>query len=286
MPLLYYWRPDNYARDRRFGFGFHLNQSSPAMSTVEPGDSLWAFTQRRSDGSYVLAAELVVRALTQNPANYRYGQWRIWGDLHRSRYFDVDVGPRVEPIIRALGVKAGASRLGQSFQGHAAVRPISPAAHRMLSEFTRDLPILETAAIYPEDEFEARLVHEEPVRNLMVQETGITRDVRVRYLFESIDVHRARKNIQSLHELYGGRCQICLYNPQKLYGQRICHGHHIQWLSRGGDDELENMVLVCPNHHSAIHKDDAPFDYGDFSFRFTNGLCETLAVNHHLPSAN
>src|SRR5690606_26018838 len=110
---------------------------------VAAGDSLWAFTQRRSDGSYVLAAELVVRALTKNPANYRYGQWRIWGDLHRSRYFDVDFGPRVEPVIRALGVKAAASRLGQSFQGHAAVRLISPAAHRMLAEFTRDVPVVE-----------------------------------------------------------------------------------------------------------------------------------------------
>jgi 5-methylcytosine-specific restriction enzyme A len=46
MPLLYYWRPDNYARDHRFGFGYHLNQSSPAMRLSGPGDSLWAFTQR------------------------------------------------------------------------------------------------------------------------------------------------------------------------------------------------------------------------------------------------
>src|SRR5690606_28732147 len=135
---------------------------------------------------------------TKNPANYRYGQWRIWGDLHRSRYFDVDFGPRVEPVIRALGVKAAASRLGQSFQGHAAVRLISPAAHRMLAEFTRDVPVVETAAIYPEDEFEARLVHDEPIRKLMVQETSTTRNIRVHYLFESVDVRRARKNIQSL----------------------------------------------------------------------------------------
>jgi hypothetical protein len=26
--VLYYWRPDNYLRDRRFGFGYHLNQNS------------------------------------------------------------------------------------------------------------------------------------------------------------------------------------------------------------------------------------------------------------------
>jgi len=286
MPLLYYWRPDNYARDRTFGFGFHLNQNSPAMSSVSPGDSLWAFTRRRSDSAYVLAAELVVRALTQNPVNYRYGKWRIWGDLHRSRYFDIDVGPRIEPVIRNLRVKAASSRLGQSFQGHAAVRPIGVEAHQLLSEYARELPILETAAIYPEDEFEARLVHDESVRRLMVRETGAVQSHRLRYLFDTVDVRRARKNVNALDELYGGQCQICRYDPRERYGHRICHGHHIQWLSRGGEDVLENMVLVCPNHHSAIHRDDAPFDFADFSFSFGNGLREALAINHHLPGAN
>jgi 5-methylcytosine-specific restriction enzyme A len=100
MPLLYYWRPDNYRRDRAFGFGFHLNQNSPAMAAVSLGESLWAFTRRPRDSQYVLAAELIVRAVTQNMENYRYGRWRIWGDLERSRYFDVDLGPRVDPVVR------------------------------------------------------------------------------------------------------------------------------------------------------------------------------------------
>ena len=60
MSLLYFWRLDNYRRDRVFGFGYHLNQNSPAMATVGPGDSLWAFTRRARDGLYLLAAELIV----------------------------------------------------------------------------------------------------------------------------------------------------------------------------------------------------------------------------------
>ena len=50
---------------------------------IDIGDSLWAFT-RTSDGCYVLAAELVVRAKTLNPPNFRYGRYRIWGDLNES----------------------------------------------------------------------------------------------------------------------------------------------------------------------------------------------------------
>jgi len=60
MSVLYYWRPDNYRRDAVFGFGYHLNQDSPALAQVAPGESVWAFTRSR-DGRYVLAAELVVR---------------------------------------------------------------------------------------------------------------------------------------------------------------------------------------------------------------------------------
>lgn len=60
MPLLYYWRDDNYARDLNFGAGYHLNQKSQRLHEIEKGDSLWAFT-RAPNGRYVLAAELVVQ---------------------------------------------------------------------------------------------------------------------------------------------------------------------------------------------------------------------------------
>ncbi len=66
------------------------------MARALPGDSLWAFTRRTHDGLYILAAELVIRAVTRNPPNYRYGIYRAWGDLARSRYFDVELGPSAE----------------------------------------------------------------------------------------------------------------------------------------------------------------------------------------------
>ncbi len=56
---------------------------------VEVGDSVWAFT-RNGEGRYVLAAELVVRAKTRNAPGSRYGAYRVWGDLKRSRYLRVD----------------------------------------------------------------------------------------------------------------------------------------------------------------------------------------------------
>lgn len=282
--ILYYWRPDNYTRDRRFGFGYHLNQNSRALAGLSPGETVWAFT-RDTLRRYVLASALVVKAVTRNPPNYRYGSYRVWGDLERTRYFDVDLGPTAEELIRHLSVTTGAKILAQSFQGHRAVKPLSLADHLLLEEFARNLPVLGRVRIYPEDEFEARLLLGPSAREAVVREGRAEYGIRSRYLYETVDVTRARRHVEQLQRLYRGRCQICLFDPHDRYGRNLCHGHHIQWLSRGGEDAPENLVLICPNHHSAIHQDDASFDYTDLAFRFSNGLAEHLRLNEHLPLA-
>lgn len=36
--------------------------------------------------------------------------------------------------------------------------------------------------------------------------------------------------------------------------------HHIEWLSQGGDDTIENTVALCPNCHKKMHIVDDPRD--------------------------
>lgn len=111
------------------------------------------------------------------------------------------------------------------------------------------------------------------------EEYGITWQRR-EYLFRQAPA-RNRQLVQELQELYQGKCQLCLWDPRDIYSESLCHGHHIRWLSRGGEDSKENIVLICPNHHSAIHGCDAPFDYRDFAFEF-GAHREQLRINHHL----
>jgi 5-methylcytosine-specific restriction enzyme A len=277
MNVLYYWRSDNYVRDRRFGFGYHLNQNSPVLAAVESGDSVWAFTRDRH-GRHVLAAELVTKAVTTNAPRYRYGQYRVWGDPERTRYFDVDAGPDAEPLIRHLEVSTRAAILAQSFQGHRAVKPLTDSDHQLLALFARDVPELERVHLYPEDEFEARLTLGTAARDLLLRESRAEYGARVRYLYESVDITRARQHVEWLQSTYAGQCQMCLYDPRSRYHRNLCHGHHIHWLSRGGEDSIQNMMLVCPNHHAAIHRDDAVFDYRTLSFR-GNGSISVVAVD-------
>ena len=281
MPLLYYWYRDNYRRDLDMGAGYHLNQANPLMHRIDLGDSLWAFT-RTKQGRYVLAAELVVRAKTLNPPNFRYGRYRIWGDLKKSRYFMVEGQPSIEQIIRSLSCRAKAANLGQSFQGWAAVRQITPEDHLILAAAARGLPLEPRARILPEERLEAALLldDEEAVRDLVHEEhTGIA-ERRSEYLYRQAPA-RNKELVRELHQLYQGRCQICLWDPRNEYGHYLCQGHHIQWLSRGGDDIVTNMVLICPNHHVAIHRCDAPLDFLDLAFDFGNHR-EVVQLSLHL----
>jgi 5-methylcytosine-specific restriction enzyme A len=281
MALIYYWRSDNYRRDLDMGAGYHLNQSNPLLHRIEIGDSLWAFTRNRSE-QYVLAAELVVKAKTENPPNFRYGRYRLWGDIHHSRYFQVDSQPSIEQIIRGLSSKANARILGQSFQGHAAVKFLTQQDHLILLAVARDLPLESRARILPEERLEAAFLLNDAlaVEKLILQEQPGMTEQRRSYLYSQAPA-RNHRLVDELQDMYNGQCQICLWHPQQHYGHALCHGHHIHWLSRGGDDQLTNMILVCPNHHAAIHKVDAPLDFRDMAFDFGTRR-EPMQLNLHL----
>lgn len=52
-----------------------------------------------------------------------------------------------------------------------------------------------------------------------------------------------------------GVCQLCKEFAPFLdkYGNPFLEVHHIEFLSQGGKDELDNMVALCPNCHRKVH---------------------------------
>jgi 5-methylcytosine-specific restriction enzyme A len=266
--LLYFWRGDNYRRDLDHGVGFHLNQANPILHQIGTGESLWAFT-RKTDRRYALAAELVVSAKTINPKGFRYGPYRVWGDLRRSRYFQIDQQPDVSQLIRGLDLEAKADVLGRSFQGKAAVRPLGEKDHIRLLAYAENLPLEPRARLLPEERLEAPLLagDEAAVAGLLRDEPAGIAEERRRYLM-SVVPRRDRDLVEELRTLYNGECQLCGWAPRRTYRAELCEAHHVRWLSRGGNDALANLVLVCPNHHRAIHRCDAPFDFSCNGFVF------------------
>jgi len=60
----------------------------------------------------------------------------------------------------------------------------------------------------------------------------------------------------------GGICQLC---DQKApfadkSGKPFLESHHIEWLSKGGEDTIQNTVALCPNSHRRVHALDLPSD--------------------------
>lgn len=52
-----------------------------------------------------------------------------------------------------------------------------------------------------------------------------------------------------------GKCDLCNCNAPFLKedGTPYLEAHHVQWLSKGGEDSINNIVALCPNCHKRIH---------------------------------
>lgn len=86
----------------------------------------------------------------------------------------------------------------------------------------------------------------------------------------TVDSNRAKKNIRIVSTVQHHRseaislcvkafakgfCDLCSSHAtfNDLKGLPYLECHHIEWLSKGGKDNLENTVALCPNCHRKMH---------------------------------
>ena len=75
--------------------------------------------------------------------------------------------------------------------------------------------------------------------------------------FEITRFIRDTKKTHELKNIYENKCQTCHYQIIKPNNEYYSEVHHIWSLGKkpiGGDDNFENMIVLCPTHH-------AEFDY-------------------------
>ena len=132
----------------------------------------------------------------------------------------------------------------------------------MLAQYAKDIELEPRARFIPEEAIEALLGRQDAEDGLarLHSDSGIAEE---RALHLITLPRRSHKLVDALRELYGGRCQVCAWDPPVVYGAGLCEAHQVRWLSRGGSDELSNLALLCPNHHRAVHSCDAQFDWKD-----------------------
>lgn len=88
--------------------------------------------------------------------------------------------------------------------------------------------------------------------------------------------------IKQLKKLYRGNCQICAHRPFDEYKEDICEVHHIEYFSFSQNNNANNLIVVCPNHHRLIHKLNPEFDAESKSFVFSDGSRLKIHLDYHL----
>jgi len=246
---------------------------------------LWLVTGKPAQGGiqYILVAKLIVIGKTFNPPEYKYGKYRVWGDIKNSAYFSSD-GPDLNELLLTLKFKSGRKikskdLIGQSLQ---TIRVLNPDDANILVEWSKFLSLEPRAyQIIDEELLEKSFEKDENSVKEAITKYHIGPSEKRKSFLKRI-FKRNRRHAELLQEKYLGRCQICAFDPIILYGVRACYGHHIVYLSRGGIDELDNLILICPNHHEIIHSTNAVFDFYDLCYLYQNGRREPLVLNLHL----
>lgn len=96
-------------------------------------------------------------------------------------------------------------------------------------------------------------------------------------------VRRLSKAIgNSLKIIYGFKCQICGQYIGERYGSDLIHAHHIDYFTKSMNNNADNIMIVCPNHHGVIHDRNPIFDKETKTYTYPNGYKEGLLINYHL----
>ncbi len=86
----------------------------------------------------------------------------------------------------------------------------------------------------------------------------------------------------NLKLLYDFKCQVCGESIGDKYDGIVTEAHHIEPFAKSLNNNSDNILVVCPNHHRIIHKTNAEFEKQKLSYIYPNGLEEKLALNYHL----
>jgi len=121
-------------------------------------------------------------------------------------------------------------------------------------------------------------------RQELLFETGLIDEFAGIYLSEQIvKIRKLNRRIgNTLKHLYDNKCQICGTKVGVEYNSNIIEAHHIDYFVKSLNNNYDNQLIICPNHHRIIHDTNAIFDKKQLKYTYPNGYIEGLALNFHL----
>ena len=91
-----------------------------------------------------------------------------------------------------------------------------------------------------------------------------------------------RSIIRMLKEFYDYRDEISGEKIGDEYGNSVVEAHHIEYFTRSQNNDSTNIIIISPNYHRIIHKNNPHFNRKKYQFEFPNGEVLKLKLYDHL----
>ena len=91
-----------------------------------------------------------------------------------------------------------------------------------------------------------------------------------------------RSIIKTLKEHYDYRDEISGERIGEAYGESVVEAHHIDYFTVSQNNDTSNIIIISPDYHRIIHKNNPAFNRKRFQFEFPNGEILKLKLYDHL----
>ena len=91
-----------------------------------------------------------------------------------------------------------------------------------------------------------------------------------------------RSIIRILKEFYDYRDEISGEKIGNEYGDSVVEAHHIDYFTKSQNNDSTNIIIISPNYHRIIHKNNPAFNRKKYQFEFPNGEVLKLKLYEHL----
>ena len=91
-----------------------------------------------------------------------------------------------------------------------------------------------------------------------------------------------RSIILTLKKFYDYRDEISGEKIGDEYGESVVEAHHIEYFTKSQNNDSTNIIIISPNYHRIIHRNNPFFNRKKFQFEFANGEVLKLLLYDHL----
>lgn len=154
--------------------------------------------------------------------------------------------------------------------------------HRKLAFYTTDNPDVWLVETYGASDNLTLLESLQTIGELEYEQIDVSATIHCKERAVKLRIldHKIGDNLK---KLYSYRCQVCGQAIGEPYGNRsVIDAHHIEPFTHSMNNNYDNIMILCPNHHRIIHAFNGEFHRKSGDIWYPNGFHEPLKLNIHL----